>query len=141
MQRRPCMFAERPCIWICAAQLGVEFPNGNISDISTAQVQQDVLQVQNHSGINNRDINMNCVVADAFQVHLTNDNGTQKWRVDAIDGGGEALLAGEPPDPQSNSIGNRYRREQDGRNRHEHDYQANEEDSISKRHAVRRRGD
>jgi hypothetical protein len=79
-------------------------------------------------------INANGVVTDAFQVNLTNDNRTQKGRVDSVDGGDEALLAGEPPDPEANPVGDRNRRKQDSGKRHDDDHQNNEEDSILKRH-------
>jgi hypothetical protein len=67
-------------------------------------------------------------------VNLTNDNGTQKRGVDAIDGCDEALLAGEPPDPYANPIGNRNWRKQHSGECHGDDHQNNEEDSILKRH-------
>jgi hypothetical protein len=67
-------------------------------------------------------------------VNLTNDNGTQKRRVHAFDGGDEALLSSEPPNPEANSIGNRNWRKQDSGEPHEDDPQNSEKDSILKRH-------
>src|SRR4029453_3166466 len=112
-------------MWIRAMQLGVEFANGNISDVPATQVQKDVLQIQGNSRVNNTDINANCVVTDAFQVKLMNHNWTQKWRVDFVDGSDESLLAGKPPDPEANPIGNRNWRQQDGGERHSDDHQNN----------------
>jgi len=37
-------------------------------------------------------------------VNLTDDNGTQKGRVDPVDGGDEPLVAGEPPDPEGTPL-------------------------------------
>src|SRR5215211_1398760 len=139
MECRPAAFAQCSHIWICLVQLGVEFSNGDISDVAPAQVQKDVLKIQNNSRVKQCDINTNCVVTDAFQVNLTNGNGTQEGRVDAIDGGNQALLPGEPPDPEPNPIGDRNWRKQDSGEHHDDDHQNNEEDSIFERHRCDRK--
>ena len=66
-------------------------------------------------------------------MNLTDDNGTQKGRFDSVDGREEALLSGEPPDPEANPIGNRNWRKQDSGECHGEDHQNNEEYSIRKR--------
>jgi hypothetical protein len=108
----------------------VEFSNGNTSNVATAQVQKDMLQIQNNSRVKQSDINADCIVTDAFQVDLMNRNGTQKRCVYSVDGGDEAFLTGEPPDPEPNTIGNRNWRKQDSGERHADDHQNNEKDSI-----------
>src|SRR2546427_12700630 len=75
---------------------------------------------------------------DAFQVNLTNDNRTQKRRVDSVDGGDEALLAGEPPDPEANPVGDHKWRKKDSGPRPDDDHQNREEESILKRHRCER---
>src|SRR3954464_11866390 len=96
-----------------AVQLGVEFSDGNASDAAAAQVQKDVLQIQKNSGIQHSDLDTGCVLTDAFQTNLTNNNGTQKRRLHPVDGSGEALLASEPRDPEANAVGDRNWRKQD----------------------------
>ena len=77
---------------------------------------------------------------DVFQVNLTNDDRTQKGRVDVLDGGDEALLAGKPPDPEANSVGDRHWCKQYNSERHHDDHQSNEEDSILKWHGCKTKG-
>src|SRR4051794_40630815 len=119
---------------MCAMQLGVEFSDGNVSDVAAAQVQKDVLQIQKNSGIQHSDLDADCVLTDAFQVNLTNDNRTQKRRVHSVDGGDEALLASEPRDPEANAVGDRNWRKQDRSERHDDDHQNNKKNSILKPH-------
>jgi hypothetical protein len=67
-------------------------------------------------------------------VNLTNNNGTQKGCFDSVDRRDETLLAGEPPHPQANAIGNGNWCKQDRGECHDDDHQNNEENSILKRH-------
>ncbi len=106
MQRGPTALAQCSHVRIGAVEFRAEFSNGKIANIMARARAEGCALTPTKSDVRRGDIYVNCVVTDALQVKLTNNDWTQKWGLNLIDAGDESLLASKPPDPQTNAVGN-----------------------------------
>jgi hypothetical protein len=79
---------------------------------------------------------MQCIRSDAFHMKAANHDRLKKRRIDLIDAYGESFLSAFPPHPQAKTIGNGERRKHNRQKRREQNQEAEQKQSILKRHEV-----
>ena len=85
----------------------MQFPNRQILDGATSAVKEDVLEVQLERRIRDCKVDAEHVIVCVSQAQLPDCNRTQERCIDLVDINNEALLSRFPPNPPTNTMGNR----------------------------------
>jgi len=83
----------------------MQFTNREILDGATSCVQEDMFEIQVKHRIRDCKIDAERVIVRVSQPKLVDRNRTQKRCIDLVDVNSEALLAGSPPNPPANTVG------------------------------------